>query len=158
MPDDSSNGKNYTSTVFASELRSLEHRNRMQPSRWTSPLGTLLKDRASNSKTKFTDIMQADFLMYLHSQLHLRDQYVNYWWPATLVYSTSTEGQMTIFAKSASKKYLNQVLSMIGVSSVSDISSFLEVMKKDPRQLPSWNYHTLNPAMLIGLEKLGTKP
>lgn len=65
---------------------------------------------------------------------------------------------MELFARSASKAYFARTQRLLGIKSAGEIGALIERYKANPNLLPRYNYRRLDIEMLIGLEKLGTRP
>jgi hypothetical protein len=99
--------------------------------------------------------MQADFVCFLRADL--THDYYDSWWPETLLYAARSHGPFEIFARSVSKRYLEQVLTLLGVDNVSTIKTKLDSYIGDRRNFPHWDHQSFSATALLGLDNLGTK-
>lgn len=158
VPQNAQEGKPTTVSYlqFMCELPSLSVRNEKSKARWLSPHGELLKLRAEHSGPPYRSLMQADFVLFLRTDLARGDQWQPTWWPVTLVYLNGHSETMEIFARSISKSYLSRVLSLLGVTSLVALKEKLEKYKVDRQSLPRWEHRTFWPAALVGIDNLGS--
>lgn len=142
--------------VFRQYLETLEGRNRRLGLRKLSLHAMMLKDRVAGSGLDLNDLMQADFVAFIRSELH-EDEY-HRWWPETLIYIDRFGGALEIFARSASSRYLPNIFRILGVTGLSEIDDLLAKYDKRERELPRWEFNTFNPRQLMARERLGSKP
>jgi hypothetical protein len=145
-----------TYAVFREHMDSLKIRNQRLELRRLSLRADLLEQRARTSGMQFRHIMQADFVCYLRAELTHTDYHDN-WWPETLLYVRRHHGAFEIFARSTSKTYLARTLRLLDVPDLASVKAKLEEFSADRRSLPRWDSETLNPAGLLGFDRLGTK-
>lgn len=134
-------------------MGSLEHRNKRLSLRRLSLRADILKDRAKTSGIEFKSLMQADFILYLRAILES-----NRWWPETLIYSTHSYGPFEIFARSTSTTYFHRAKVALGLEKKEDLTNLLHAFNQNKHQLPTWEYESINPTILIGIDDLCTRP
>ncbi|MET4120325.1 hypothetical protein ABIB90_008263 [Bradyrhizobium sp. JR4.1] len=116
----------------------------------------LLEQRSHVVSTiKFTDVMLADFVLFLRASIE-----GGRWFPDTLLYTTFRfRPPFEPFARSQSKAYFDQFCNVLGISDKSQLSSLVEELLKDgARTLPRWQFESLDIAALSNLERLATTP
>lgn len=144
-------------TVLRQHIRSLEIRNQRLGLRKLSLRAALLKDRCVGLGVSFREFMQADFVLFLYSELHAQDDHHS-WWPETLVYVGRYSGPFEIFARSGSLAYFEKIKGLLGLDSKASLEELMASYAKDRRRLPRWQYETLDVSALLGVEKLAKKP
>ncbi|MGQ3300108.1 SEFIR domain-containing protein [Reyranella sp.] len=143
--------------VMKQHIRSLEFRNRRLELRMLSLHAAILKERCVGLAISFRDFMQADFVLFLYSELHLREGYRS-WWPDTLLYVGRYSGPFEIFARSSSLAYFEKTKALLGLASIKPLQELIASYAENRRRLPRWEFETVNVSALLGVEKIGTKP
>ena len=158
VPRNQNYGKDPTATytIFRDHLKTLEWRNQRLNARRISIRADMLEQRSKTSGIQFRHLMQADFVCYLRPYL-TGAEWTQQWWPETLLYAMRQHGPFEIFARAASKRYLNRILPMLGVDSVDKIRAKLSNISQERILIPRWDYQEINPAGMLGLQNLGTK-
>lgn len=142
--------------VFRAYLRSLEHRNnRLQLNR-LSVHADLLEQRSKSSGVEFRYLMQADFVLFMRSELLETNDYTH-WFPDTLVYVRRFHGAFEVFARASSRSYFERAKSILGISKPADLKNLMDAYRSDSRRLPRWQYDSFSPSMLLGYEQLATR-
>ena len=144
-------------SIFRQYMRSLEYRNRKLNLRRLSLRADLLKERCQTTGIDFRYLMQADFVLFIKAELYAEDLY-DRWWPETLLYLDHFPGPFEIFARAESKRYFEKTKCLFDVQSPDDFKQLLEEYKQRKRELPRWEFNSFNPALLLNIEKLATKP
>ncbi len=146
-------------------MKSLEMRNQRLKLQRLSLRADLLKQRAEGFGFNFTQLMQADFVLYLRScfEVMRQDRTWNRWWPETLVYSTQPSmrerGLFEIFARSRSQKYFDRMRVMFDVDNKQEFDSLIQLYQEQPSDLiPRWQWESIDPSLLMGYSKMATKP
>ncbi|MBF7144988.1 MULTISPECIES: hypothetical protein [Pseudomonas] len=147
-------------SIFSWHLASLEFRNRIKGFSKTSLPATLLKERSGIAGTVFSDIMQADFLLYLRSHINIingLDSPSGTWWPDTMVYVGHYAEPFEIFLKSSSASYYERIRPLL-----SDLTrkQFIEIVENlvSENQLPKFGWDRLRVNELIGVNSIGKRP
>ena len=143
--------------VMNQHISSLDARNRRRELRKLSLQANILKERCVGLAVSFRELMQADFVLFLYSELHPRDDH-NSWWPDTLLYVGRYSGPFEIFARSASLAYFEKTKALLGVASMKPLQELMASYAEDRRRLPRWEFETINVSTLLGAEKIGTRP
>jgi hypothetical protein len=144
---------------FREHMSSLDHRNKRLELRRVSLRADLLEQRSKASGIPFRQLMQADFTLYIRDCINALE-YDTYqsWWPETLLYVGRTRVTFEIFARSQSKEYFNRLKCLFDVNEKKDFEPLLQAIKEEKLRVPSWNWTSFNPAMLMGYEQIETRP
>jgi hypothetical protein len=106
---------------------------------------------------RFADIMSADFVLFLRASV--TDAY---WYLETLLYSTFRfRSRFESFARSESKAYFKRFSPVVGIKNKEALESLIATFSRDGRagrQLPSWEFETLEIGKLANVTKLETQP
>jgi TIR domain len=158
IPENSYSGNNNVKDFLALRLnmRSLEFRNNRLGLRRLSMRADLIKKRAELSGFEFKNLMQLDFILFIRSDLNTNNY--SKWWPDTLLYAGHSYSPFEIFARSVSKNYFNRVKCLLGIETPLEINALLDLYKTDRKKLPSWDWDTFEPSVLLGFDALCTKP
>jgi len=145
--------------IFRPYLKSLEYRNNRLKLNRLSVHADLLSQRSKISGIAFHQLMQADFVLFIRSSLNsLREEIYQTWWPITLVYIERHRGAFEIFARSQSKEYFNKVKGLFDVKNKEEIDPMIQAFKSGKLQIPRWDFTSVNPLILLGFEKIATRP
>jgi hypothetical protein len=143
-------------SVFCDHLASLEHRNERLKLRRLSLHADLLKQRCTGITIQFRQVMQADFIIFLHATL----QNSGRWWPVTLLYASRDfgAGAFELFARSKSLGYFNKAKVVLAIQSKGDLEQLLKKFESGEIRLPRWQSEGINPRGLLAFDAIGTKP
>lgn len=135
--------------------------SKQQEMRRISLRADLLEQRSHiASELKFTDLMTADFVLFLRSAVLEVDYRA--WYPETLLYATFRfRGPFEIFARSESRAYFQRISPVIGIQSKEELNALIATYSIDGkagRWLPYWNYETLDIGRLANAAKLQSRP
>jgi hypothetical protein len=102
----------------------------------------MLEKRSHTSGINFTDVMQADFVLWFRSRVLLRkDQISNPWWPHTLIYATHRVYKpFEIFARAQSKGFFADISQLLGVEDRAEfdlVMAYLEIRRRLTYGYPS---------------------
>ncbi|EOW9299220.1 toll/interleukin-1 receptor domain-containing protein [Vibrio cholerae] len=142
--------------IFREYLRSLDYRNQRLKLNRLSVHADLLKDRSKGSGIEFKHLMQADFFLFIRSDLH-QENYYQQWFPDTLVYLGHFNNPFEIFARSSSKSYFERVKFALGISGINDLERLMEVYASNSQSVPRWYSNSFSPRALLGFEHLSTR-
>lgn len=142
--------------IFREYLRSLDYRNQRLKLNRLSVHADLLKERSKTLGIEFKHLMQADFLLFVRSDLH-KESYYQRWFPDTLVYLGHFNNPFEMFARSSSKSYFEQVKFALGINDISDLERLLEIYDSDSQSVPRWSFESFSPRALLGFEHLATR-
>ena len=135
----------------------LEQRNRRLNLRQLDLRSTLLKERNAGTDVDFTKIMQTDFILFIRSNLNPTDDFFC-WFPSTLLHAAHNRSPFEIFARAVSKSYFDKIKILLGIDKPSDLNPVYERFQEMPRLVPTWQFHRISVASLIGFDKLATRP
>lgn len=159
LPSRSDYGRNamVDFTRFRQYMQSLEYRNERLGLRKLSIRADLLKDRCVGIGIEFRHLMQADFVIFMRTEIAPPDNSTR-WWPETLIWINSDYSTLEIFARATSKKYFDRIKVLLAIEKPSDLVDLLQSYKDYSRKLPRWEFRSFNPSELLGYEKLATEP
>ncbi len=153
--EDDSQSKMESFAVFGNYLDSLEHRNTRLDLNRLSLHADILKNRCTNSRISFKDMMQADFLLWLAGVIQeIKDNNYQFWWPDTLVYKARHGGVFEVFRCSESTKYFKRLARTLDIKGKEDLDSFVERIKTGEIDLPKWGCYRIDPLKLMNYERL----
>ncbi len=144
-------------TIFRQYMESLRYRNSRLNLRRLSLRADLLKKRCQATGIDFRYLMQADFVLFIRADLYSEGPF-DRWWPETLLYLGCFPGPFEIFARAESKQYFERIKCLFDINSPDDFKQLLEEYNQKKRELPKWEFNSFNPALLLNIEKLATKP
>ena len=144
-------------SIFRQYMKSLEYRNKRLNLRRLSLRADLLKKRCQTTGIDFRYLMQADFVLFIRGELYSEGLF-DRWWPETLLYLGHFPGPFEIFARAESKRYFEKIKCLFDTDSPDDFKQLLEEYNQGKRKLPRWEFNSFNPALLLNIEKLATKP
>ncbi|MDY6896409.1 MAG: hypothetical protein SVO01_13480, partial [Thermotogota bacterium] len=143
--------------VFRQYMESLEYRNKRLNLRRSSLRADLLKERCQTTGIGFRYLMEADFVLFIRSELS-REGPRDIWWPETLVYLYPFPGPFEIFARAESKQYFEKIKCLFDIQTLEDFKELLKQCEEDLRKLPREEFQSFNPGLLLNIEKLATRP
>jgi len=161
LQNEYSHGSDNTVTfdIFRHHLYSLEHRNNRLKLNRLSIHADLLEQRSKTSGIVFSQLMQADFVLFVRSCLDsLREEEYQKWWPETLVYIGRHGRAFEIFARSQSKEYFNKVKCLFDIKSKEELDPMMQAFKSGKLHISKWGFTSANPWILLGYEKIAIKP
>lgn len=141
--------------VFRDYMETLEHRNRRLNLRRLSVRADMLKSRCAGTGINFDHLMSADFLLYFRS---IKSNNWDMWWPETLLYTGRFSGPFEIFARSKSSKYFEKIKPILKINNKEDLQEFITKTREDSRRIPKWQFETIYPEKLMGLDLIATTP
>lgn len=142
--------------VFQAYLRSFERRNKRLQLRRLSLHADFLAQRSKVSGLEFRYLMQADFVLFIRTEINADDSYSR-WFPVTLVYVGDFHSPFEIFARSVSTKYFDRVKCILNISQRGDLKDLMETYQTDRQRLPRWEFDSFSPSVLLGYDQLATK-
>jgi hypothetical protein len=147
-------------TLFRHYLESLEHRNSRLNLRRLSLAADLLEKQANLTDIRFDDIMQADFVLFLHADLIPVDKKTSRgrWWPDTLLYAERLRSPFEIFARGQSSRYFAKLKTALGVGNKSELEELVGRYSKQELKVPKWEFESFDPARLMGIDRLDSRP
>lgn len=150
-------------TVFSPYLKSLEYRNNRLNLRRLSLHADVIKERTYKaSGVNFSEIMQADFICYLHSHLDGLKQKENdndrrKWLPVTLVYAENRSRPFEIFARAQQKEYFDKLKRLLGIQSKENIDELVQAFRSGSIPVLRFGgWGTFDPVSLMNYGALAT--
>lgn len=159
MRDIEQNIFNYT--VFNTYLKTLEYRKKRLQDNSYSLMANLLKERANRKDINLEDILQADFILYLYSLLHLENHFFRAysWFPHTAILATYRK-PFEVFARAQSSRYFEQMKKSLDIETKDDLAKLAEKCKKEEGYVPIWGFgfETIDVPYLMNIDKVATLP
>ncbi len=143
-------------TSVRRRMESLEQRKRDLKLNRVSLRADLLRDRCSGSGFEFRQIVQADFVLFVRSSLHLRESEV--WFPETYPYAMWSDVPFEIFARSKSRRYFERIVTLLDIESKDELSALVQGFRSGSRWVPHVDGVPLDVGGLLGLGSLCTAP
>lgn len=145
--------------AFWAYMRSLEHRNRRLSLRRLSLRADMLTNRVETSGLSLEQLMQADFTLYIRDCLDsLRDNNQRQWWPETLLFLRHGHRPFEIFARAQSRQYFEKVKPLFDIEDKGAFEPMLQAMREQKLRVPRWEFESFEPAVLLGYERMATRP
>jgi hypothetical protein len=143
--------------IFRTYLYSFEDRNkRLKMNRLSLTADHLVEKRAYRRDITKMDLMQADFVIWIRSEIASLSTDRHRWWPDTLLYAQRLYRPFEIFARSKSASYFENIKPMLGVNSKEDYLPLFENYRTGTRKLPTWDYENLDVVKLMNFDNLAT--
>ena len=142
--------------AFREHMRSLKHRNDRLELNRLSVRADMLEKRSKSSGIEFRYLLQADFVLFMRAEVESEDHYSR-WWPETLLHIRRFHNPLEIFARAVSKKYFDKVKCLLAIEKPEDLSELLESYETGQQKLPSWEFDSFNPTVLLGFDQLAKK-
>lgn len=144
--------------VFYNHLESLERINQKNETRWISYHANLLKERCESENEKFSHLIQADLICYIHSAINSEDDYTreNYWYPFTLIYHGRFNRSLEVFERATEKQYFDKFSKLFSLEGKTFFDRLATKIKEGKIKEPTFNYESVNLLYLINYEKLNT--
>lgn len=117
----------------------------------------LLKTRAGASGHNFSQLMQADFSLYLRYLLVAKDTH-DYWYPVTLIYTSHHTGAFEIYARSKSEKYWNRMRPLLANPTLEELRGLVRDIDNQEISVPKFDYRSLAVRTLLGITAIATIP
>jgi hypothetical protein len=145
-------------------MESLRYRNerlaKVTGSKRWSIRADLLGERAKSSGISLQDLIAADFLLYIRDAIDSvrLSEWRQLYWPDTLMHLPDYAGQIEFFARAESRRYFDEIKPLLNISSPEDLLPVIEAMQQGKVFIPHWDWKSLNPSQIMGIDKLATKP
>jgi TIR domain len=133
--------------------------NRVFGTRWISPVAEWLKGRCTLATVGWRDVMQADALLHLQTQLRPLNpgEMRSFWWGPTGAY-WGTEGQFPLFLRMTSQAFLTNWLPLFGVEQVAQLRTMVNARNPDGSSLLRFDSQGRgSPRSALSLDELGTR-
>lgn len=145
--------------IFRAYTRSLAHRNDRLKLRRLSLRADLLNSRATASGLQFDHLMQADLTLYVRDCLDsLREEKDQRWWPETLLYVHGRDRPFEIYARAQSKEYFDSLRCLFDIDKKADLDVLIPAYQKVQLRIPRWEFESFDPLVLLGYERMATRP
>lgn len=139
--------------LFNRQIGTLDDRNKRLSLRRLSLHADLLKNRLWDSELDFEDVLQADFVAFIRSEL---DGPMFSWWPVTLVYINEfSQKPFEIFFRAESKAYFEKIRLLFSVDKKEDFEALIQAYSNG-RNVPRWEFKRIIPQSLMGYENLAS--
>jgi hypothetical protein len=79
------------------------------------------------------------------------------WWPELLLYVERYSGPFELFARAESRSFFEELKPVLGIGDKADLKAILDALSAKKLYTPSWGWHSLPVAGLMGFEKLASK-
>jgi len=138
-------------TTFSTDAGSIEVDRGLS----SNQTGILLRERAYNREVEFTDLIQADLVLFLRSILHRKSQFDWLWFPKTL-YGAPYNAVFPLFIRAESQVGFDNLKKILGVSSKEDIEEKLNTAV----ELDAFRFANFRPSSikaLMNLDKLNSR-
>lgn len=146
-------------TLFNTYIKSLDYRTRRLKLRWVSLEAQLIKERATRTELTFSDVMQADLVLFVRNELRPDDDYSSKrWYPDTLIYASHWYKPFEIFARAQSTAYFDRMKLALGISNKDQLLQLMEGYHEGKKHAPSWQFETPDLPTLMNVERLATRP
>ena len=137
--------------AFYRSTNSFDRRNSRLELNKHSLRANSLEERSVGTGLEFRYLMQADFILYLRSEI----KSLGLWWPETLAFIGRHHSAFEIFARSSSSSYFENIKPLLGVDSKEDLELLVSSYHNGARQMPRWSvFPTAGPSILIGIEQI----
>ncbi|WP_370240746.1 SEFIR domain-containing protein [Marisediminitalea sp.] len=143
-------------TAFHEYMECLERRNQRLALRRLSLRADLLEQRSKTSGIDFRYLMQADFILFMRTEIDKESTY-DRWWPETLLYARRHHGAFEVFARATSRAYFDKVKCLLNIQDTTDLKELLTLYRDNRQELPRWQFDSFSPSALLGFEQLATK-
>lgn len=140
--------------IFFNSLDSLEFRKRRLKLNVTSLKYDLLKERCVGVGVAFSDLVQADFVLFLRAEFTGLG-----WYPVLAVIASFHPGPCEIFVRAKSASFFSQISKMLGVPN--DPAAFRAAimdLASDEKSLPRANFDYLPIQAMSAADEIGTLP
>lgn len=143
----------HTFVVFRNYMRSMDYRNTRLKKGHLSLRAELLNIRNQGTAVDFKFLMAADFILYLRAW---RANEGIRWWPESLLYLGRYDGAFEMFARAKSNKYFSKLTTLLHVVGKDGFRKKIEAITAEPQGLPKWQFDSINPRALTGIDQIGT--
>jgi hypothetical protein len=133
----------------------IEYADRLRGDNHYSPDAHFLKERPSAAGIPFDELLQADFLMYLRTELSGSST----WWPKTYLYGNPRWAKpFPAFARAKSKKECAWLCDLLGVRGVEAIALLIRETEAGRHLVPKWGFDSVNLRGSTGYNELASLP
>lgn len=143
--------------VFRQYMPSLEGRNKRLELRRLSLRADMLEQRSKSSGLDFRHLMQGDFILFMRAEIDDESGYYG-WWPETLLYLFRFHSAFEVFSRSVSEEYFEKMKCLLNIDNKEELVELLLSYRGGNRRLPRWEGSSINPQVLMGFDRIATKP
>ena len=108
---------------------------------------------ANYTRINLTDLMQADFILFILSEILLTPKYFN-WSPKTGVYIASRQPKFELFLRSESESFFNNFKICLGINSLEELKKLAEQFHSRERSYPEYFTESLYPPSYMNINNL----
>lgn len=113
----------------------------------------ILIQNAKNRVLLVRDIMQADFILFIRSDITFEKGH-NRWYPFTGLYIASGEPEFELFLRAESTKFFNNFKMCLGIENLEQLYTIAKEFEQGLRKSHQYYDETLYPPYFMNLEKL----
>lgn len=143
-------------SIIRQNITSLSNRNKRLSLRSLSLRADLLVQRVKGTGLTDRQLVQADFVLFMRASLNTLRYDTPRWWPETLLYADGRTFE--IFSRAQSTEYFNKLKCLFDIESKGDLDALLKAFTEGTVRVPTWDFDSFNPNLLLGFEQLATKP
>jgi len=140
----------YTYRVLNGFSKSFEIASSQQ--RRISFTADILAGNATNKKVTLLDVMQADFILFLRSEITFNK--IKRWYPHTAVCIASRASKFELFLRSESAVFFEKFRQCLGVGSLDELKIIAKEFENGQRKHLEFPFQDLFPQEYLNLEKL----
>lgn len=144
--------------IFNEHVAALDiHRRKLRKLNRISVTADLILARATVQRVSFTDLLQADFLIFIRRHFPLSPESMN-WYPRLAIY-LRRDDQFELFVRAVTPSGLTALKALLRVESLSDLAFQLNKMIQSPHfnqviQSGEFWLVAMQPASLLNLERI----
>jgi hypothetical protein len=144
-------------------IEAFEHRKNRLKSRQLSLHADTLMNRCQGVGITQSQLMQADFVVFLRAALEPGADPYHQWWPETLLYAFRQHGPFEIFARAERTKDFQRLQPALGLGGLTPeeakarVAAYFQLIRERKAELPRWEHKGFDPAMLTNFSKLATR-
>lgn len=142
---------------FRSPLMLFDYRKQELKINRISLVADMLKQRCAGTSIDYNQLMQADFLLFVRSDLIGTDIY-NRWYPDTLALLGRQDQGFEIFQRARSAAFFETIRPLLGGLSKDDLAKLLKNYDANSQYLPRGSFSNIKPRTLMAFDKLSTLP
>lgn len=145
--------------VLNNHLQSFDYRNERLSLRRLSLKADFLSQRCSATRITFSELMQADFVLFLRDSLEAFSEDRNQrWWPDTLVYKARRRSVFELFSRAESLEFFNELKTVFDVENKEGFNPLFAAFEQRLLKVPIWQGDTVHPHDVMGFHKLASRP
>lgn len=141
--------ENYGFQILRHSLRSFEFRNRKN--RRISTQADLLKERCRGVGVKFEELLETDFILYIHT---MKNEHI--WWPDTCLYAEYIYTPLPFFVRAQSKELFQRIKGILNVESIDEFKTIVLNPNDYIKRKVGWETHLLDVAGMTGINEIAS--